>query len=142
MRKRIKSSMLKFARELGAMRGKRPDWYLVAEHLAEIARPDLLDSPSTGPGRKGNNWFFLVTDVNLVQRQKDCSVEDACGWLVEGYLPHHVTATLPDGTQVKGRAASEKWKGREPENMRQRYYQCLREWRKRYPAPEDDAEAK
>ena len=35
MRKRIKSGMIEFARELGAMRGKQTDWYAVAEHLSD-----------------------------------------------------------------------------------------------------------
>ena len=101
MRKRIKSGMTKFARELGAMRGKRPDWYLVAEHLAGIARPDLLDSPSNkGPGAPGIDWTMLFFDVDLVMRQKRCTITEACKELCRGYLPYCSTVTFLDGRKA------------------------------------------
>jgi hypothetical protein len=41
-KRRIRFAMIDFAKRIGAMRGGRPDWYRVAERLAEISKPELL----------------------------------------------------------------------------------------------------
>src|SRR5262249_47335813 len=48
MRRRIRYGMVQFATEIGAIRGRRADWYAVAEHLAEKYAPHLLgDLPAS-----------------------------------------------------------------------------------------------
>jgi hypothetical protein len=131
--KRIRAAMMELAREIGAMRGGRPDWYLVAEHLAEIARPDLLESPpkSNRPtGRPKADGFAIVLDVSAVRREKGCGVVEACKLLAQGELPHRVTAHRLDGTAVKLRVASRQWKNQDPDTLRVSYYKYLREWGK------------
>ena len=132
MRKRIRAAMVELAREIGAMRGGRPDWYLVAEHLAETARPVLLESPpeSNRPtGRPKADGYAIVFDVTAVRNEKGCGVREACNLLAQGELPHRVTMRRLDGTAVKLRAASRQWKNQDPHTLRVSYYKYLREWR-------------
>ena len=72
MRRRIRPGMLEFAEQIGAMRGDRPDWYAVAEHVAEIAMPDLLKDPPVsrpvGRPKRTTNYSSLYTDVSYSPR--------------------------------------------------------------------------
>ena len=124
--------MRELAKQLGAMRGGQPDWYAVAEHLAETARPDLLKDPplSRRVGRPKENWDGLYDDVRLVMQQKRYrGVLKACKDLSKGYLPRQINWRAPDGTVLKLRAAYGEWKGIKPRTLQQRYQDSLREWK-------------
>jgi hypothetical protein len=131
--KRIATGMIEFAKQNGAMRGGRPDWYVVAEILAVLARPDLLNdySASRSVGREKGPWPFLFVDVQEVRRQKHCSILKACEHLSAGYHPHSYSKVI-NGKQMTFRMASGAWKGKKPTTLRQRYLQHLREWREVY----------
>jgi hypothetical protein len=53
MAKSLKPGLLRFATAIGAVRNRKPDWYLVAEELARIAVPELLEEQPAArqPGR-------------------------------------------------------------------------------------------
>ena len=106
--------MREFAKQIGAMRSGQPDWYAVAEHLAEIARPDLLkDPPVSRPvGRPKKRRFWLYADVTLVMQQKGCSVIEACRLLAKGELPRRITVVRADRTKAVMRGAFANWKPR------------------------------
>jgi hypothetical protein len=86
--------MLNFARRSGAMRGGRPDWYLVAERLASISNPELVaeDAAVTrGPGRpsKSSDFLadeddFLATEVNRVMWAFNIGVKEAAKRISRG----------------------------------------------------------
>ena len=69
---------------------------------------------------------MLYFDVALVMRQKRCEIMDACKELCRGYLPHCTTVTFSDGREEIVRAASQNWKGKNWETVRQRYYQSIK----------------
>jgi hypothetical protein len=128
MRRRIRESMVQFAKEIGAIHGKRADWYAVAEHLAETYAPHLLgDLPASLPAhRPRGNWFWLVRDVGLVRQQENCTVKKACWLLAKGKaFPNVVTLQ----TGVSARMQAGKWRGMKPRTLEQRYYEWVREWK-------------
>jgi hypothetical protein len=88
MAKRIKPRMVEYARSLGATTKRGPDWYLVAEHLAEIANPELLkNEPAEGtprPGRRQNQDDFFAMEVHRVMSVYDCGVRAACEKIARG----------------------------------------------------------
>jgi hypothetical protein len=138
MRRRVRSSMLKFAKTVDAIRNGRPDWYAVAEFLAPFAAeqfPELLsdDVPARGrPGRPHKeNWYWLVHDVDLVRRQQHCTIKKACLQLAKGEAPHLSRITLGSGERRSvWILQSGKWKGEKPRTLEQRYYEWMRGWKK------------
>jgi hypothetical protein len=125
--------MLQFAKEIGAIHGGRPDWYAVAELLAETFAPQLLkDGPSSRPAHRPQkeNWFWLVHDVELIVRQRGCTVKEACRRLAKGEKPHLVRITVGPGDRRQAQIQSGKWKGTKPRTLEQRYYEWLRSWKK------------
>jgi hypothetical protein len=115
MAKRIRPAMLRYAEILGAMKNGRPDWYHVAEELARIAVPELLqeDSPAgDGPGRPRANFDWLAMEVHRVMAAYDCGVRTACKKIALGRkadklaLPR--TATRGAGWYTVGSP----WKGK------------------------------
>lgn len=128
--------MLQFAKEIGAVRNGRPDWYAVAEYLVPFAAgkfPQLLgdDSPASRPAHRPpkENWFWLVHDVNLIIRQKEgCTVIEACRLLAKGERPHRVFAYNQAGESREVYIQSGKWRGMKPRTLEQRYYDHLRSW--------------
>jgi hypothetical protein len=125
-RRPISSGMKKFAEEIGAIRGGRPDWYAVAALLAETFAPHLLDGApvSHPPGRPPKeNWFWLAHDVELIVRQRGCTVKEACRRLAKGETPHRVRFTDGRGDRRPGRIQSGRWKGTKPLTLEQRYYE-------------------
>src|SRR5215213_7016317 len=117
MAKRIRPAMLRFAKEIGAWKGNRPDWYLVAEQLAEIAVPELLsEEPSgRGPGRppapeRGihDRDDFFAAEVHRVQWSFGCGVKEACCIIAKGSKK----VPLPTRSgQPKRSITSGPWKG-------------------------------
>lgn len=134
------------------MRGGRPDWYAVAEHVTEIAMPDLLKDPPVsrpvGRPKRTTNYGSLYTDVSLVMRQRPgCTIKRACQLLAKGELPHRIivtvppggmNVTLPDGikatlepgTKVTMRGAMGNWKGKKVKTMVVDYQRARKEWEK------------
>jgi hypothetical protein len=131
MAKRIKPGMRDLAEQLGAIQGNRPDWYRVAEHLAQIARPDLLkDPPVSRPvGRPKRNYVWLLYDVDLVRAQRNCTIKEACARLAKGECPHRVSVRMPDGSRRWGRGAMGLWKGKSAKRLEVDYQRARQEWR-------------
>jgi hypothetical protein len=129
MRRRIRDSMVQFAKEIGAIRGGRADWYAVADHLAERYAPHLLGdlSASLPAHRPRGNWFWLVRDVGLIRQQQNCTIKEACRLLAKGKAFPNVVTILPTGESVRLQAG--KWRGMKPRTLEQRYYEWLREWK-------------
>jgi hypothetical protein len=126
MRNKSKSGMLDLARQLGAMRGDRPDWYRVAEHLAAIVRPDLVDS-SPRESAPPNNWLRLFQDVQFTMWLEKCGTRKACELLVNGHDSRREPLRLADGTWVIIPPVGKTWKGRDSADaLRQRYFEVRR----------------
>lgn len=134
MAKRIRESMLGLAKEIGAVRRDgRPDWYAVAEHLAAEQRPELL-LRDTGRrrGPQARPWRWLCHDVELVQAQRRCSIQDACGFLSEGKYPETTVYLSAEVAQKLGvdpgthkvRAAGGRWKGMSVLTLERKYYKA------------------
>jgi hypothetical protein len=131
MRRQIRASMLRFAKDIDAMRHGRPDWYAVAEFLVPFAAeqfPQLLrdDLPASRPAHRPpkENWYWLVHDVDLIRRQRrKCTVKEACRLLAKGEAPHRVLVTSADGRRRPGRIQSGRWAGMQAQTLEQRYYE-------------------
>jgi hypothetical protein len=123
-RRARRPELIKLADDLGAVKGKRIDWYLVAEHQWRIAHPGLVENPVVPA--KQRDAFYLVQDVGEVRRQKRCGVLNACGWLASGYLPWTQLVTRADGSKVRVRFASEDWTKRPGAHWKRRYYEFIK----------------
>jgi hypothetical protein len=128
--------MQKFAKTIDAVRNGRPDWYAVAEFLVPFAAeqfPELLsdDVPANdGPGRPPKEWYWLAHDVDLIRRQRHCTIKRACLQLAKGERPYLTRVTLGSGERQSVRIQSGKWKGEKPRTLEQRYFEWMRGWKK------------
>jgi hypothetical protein len=120
--------MVRFAKAIGAMRNERPDWYAVAEYLAESYAPHLLgDLPASRPAhRPRQDWYWLARDVGLVMQQENCTIKEACRLLAEGKAFPNVV-NLPNGGSARLQAG--KWRGKNPDTLEQRYFEYTKEWK-------------
>jgi hypothetical protein len=132
MAKRVKAKMAAYAKHLRAMKNGRPDWYLVAEHLAEIAIPELVsqEEPSgRGPGRPKGEYAFLAWEVDRIMREKGCGVFKACCELAspEGG-PQRVRlwggSDGPNWLMTRGSP----WTGENPRTLERRYHEWKNGW--------------
>jgi hypothetical protein len=125
--KRIKPAMIDFAKRVGAMKNGRPDWYLVAEHLAKISKPELLGENGTTtrrPGRPKNDDDFLAMEVHRVMWAFDVGVREACRRIALGWkVPIRKVHGLPPGRWATRGSA---WKGKHPATLEQRYFRWLK----------------
>jgi hypothetical protein len=124
--KRIKLAMLDFARRTGAMRGGRPDWYLVAERLAEISKPELLakDGATTrGAGRPKNDNDFLATEVNRVMWIFGVGAGEACRRIARG---DKVPLPTREGKPQRWTKGSP-WAGINHKTLERRYWRWRRD---------------
>jgi hypothetical protein len=129
--------MLQFAKDIGAMRNGRPDWYAVAERLAPFAAgefPQLLqdDFPVSRPAHRPRkeDWYWLFRDVDLVRRQRNCTVKKACELLAKGEKPYRARYTVSAGERHWIRIQSGAWQGTKAKTLEQRYYEWLRHQKK------------
>jgi len=129
--KRIKMALVDFAKRVKAMRNGRPDWYLVAEHLAAISHPELLaeDGATThGPGRPKNDDDFLAMEVHRLVWSFDVGVREACRRISRGdKVPIRKVHGAPTGRWTHGSP----WKGTNPGTLEQRYFRWLKDEKKR-----------
>jgi hypothetical protein len=125
VKRKLRASLVRYAKEIGAWRNGKPDLYALIEHLAQIAKPKLFAVRSAG--RPKGDHQSLRVDVNEVRRQKRCSIFEACEHLSDGYHPHQTVLIMADGRQVPVRAALGKWKGKKPQTLEQRFYQAMSE---------------
>jgi hypothetical protein len=135
-KRRIRAALLQFAENIRAIRRGRPDWYVVAEKLAEIGRPELLgDNIMTrGPGRpaKTDN-AFLAVEVHRVMWTHGVDVAEACRRISRGSdkagdkLPVRVWS-LSEGapTSIPGYTHGSPWRGIKWQTLERRYWK----WRK------------
>jgi hypothetical protein len=129
--KRIKMALVDFAKRLGAMRNGRPDWYLVAEHLAAISNPELLaeDGATTrGPGRPKNGDDFLAMEVHRLMWSFNIGVREACRRISRG---DKVPIRKVHGTSTDRWTRGSPWKGTNPGTLEQRYFRWLKDEKKR-----------
>jgi hypothetical protein len=145
--------MLEFAKQIGAIRGGRPDWYVLAEHLAAIAKPDLLKDPPVSkpvgrPKRETNlSWLYMDVRMMMRRRGRGCTIKRACELLAKGERPHRIPVTvppggmnviLPDGTKATltpgtkfmMRGVMGNWKGKKVKTMVVDYQRARGEWKK------------
>ena len=125
MPRRTKKHMLTLARRFDAVRKDgRPDWYLLAKHLADIVYPNDATEPAK------NSSLRLFRDVKVMMLMERCSVRKACKLLAEGHDPHRGRSMplLSDGTPVAIPRISKGWKGRDPDGLKTRYA----EWAKKF----------
>jgi hypothetical protein len=126
MPRRTKKHMLTLARRFDAVRKDgRPDWYLLAKHLADIVSPNDATEPET------NSSLAAFRAVKVMMLMEGCSVRKACKLLAEGHDPHHGRSMprLSDGTPVAfPRRIGKGWKGRDPAGLKTRYA----EWAKKF----------
>ena len=119
------------------MRGGRPDWYRVAEYLAALAIPELLqedEAMTRGAGRpKNTGEDFLAMEVHRVMTAFNVGVAEACRRISRGDRVPLLTApwkVSKDGTaaRMKGRFMTKgsPWKGINPTTLESRYWR----WRK------------
>jgi hypothetical protein len=131
MAKRIKPRMVEYARSLGATTKRGPDWYLVAEHLAEIANPELLkNEPAEGtprPGRRQNQDDFFAMEVHRVMSVYDCGVRAACEKIARGKRE----VPLPARGGVRRYTVGSPWKGQKVRALETRYWRWLKREKKR-----------
>jgi hypothetical protein len=135
--KHIKLAMLDFAKRTGAWRGGRPDWYLVAERLAEISKPELLSGDrvaTRGPGRPKSDDDFLAMEVHRVMWAFNVGVAQACRRISRGdkvplaTRPWQVSAPTDGGepsiARQKGRYVTKgsAWKGIPATTLASRYW--------------------
>jgi hypothetical protein len=116
MPRRTKKRMLTLARQFDAVRKDgRADWYLLAEHLADIVYPNDATEPAK------NSSLRLFRDVKVMMLMERCSVRKACKLLAEGHDPHRGRSMplLSDGTPVAIPRISKGWKGRNPDGLTQ-----------------------
>jgi hypothetical protein len=128
--KQIRQGMLDLAKQIGAMRKGKPDWYMVAEYFAAIAHPELLESPpiSRPVGRPKKNRIWLVYDVNLL-RLTGCTIKEACRRLADGECPNRVSWPMLDGTTRTGRMQMGLWTGKKVNTLAVDYQRALEAWR-------------
>jgi hypothetical protein len=137
--KRIRLRMLEFAKRIGAVRGDgQADWYYVAETLAAMLMPELLEEDEVmtrGAGRPRNEDDFLAMEVHRVMWVFDVGVEKACDHISAGTPAPLLTApwTLAqDGTpervspEKRWAAGGSPWQGIKAGTLAQRYWR----WRK------------
>jgi hypothetical protein len=114
------------------MRGGRPDWYRVAEHLAAISQPELLaeDGATTrGPGRPKNEDDFMAMEVHRVMWSFGVGVREACRRIARGdKVPIRKVHGAPTGRWV---TLGSPWKGKHPRTLEQRYFRWLKGEKKR-----------
>lgn len=126
MGKRVKPEMLAFAKRVGAWRGGRPDWYTVAERLAEISKPELLTESvmaTRGPGRpKNDDEDFLATEVHRVMWAFNIGVREACRRIDRG---DKVPLPTRPGKPARWTAGSP-WKGTNHGTLESRYWRWRR----------------
>ena len=131
MAKRIKPAMLRYAANIpGAIKKNgRPDWYLVAEELAQLFIPELLQEDTViarGPGRPKGNDDFFAADVHWMMQSAECGVAEACRKL-----------SLGDQMQVPSRPGTrryiktDRYKGKNPDTLEQRYFRWLKREKER-----------
>jgi hypothetical protein len=130
--KRIKMAMVDFAKRVGAMRNGRPDWYGVAERLAEISKPELVakDGATTrGPGRPKNDDDFLAMEVHRVMWAFDVGVREACRRISLGRkVPIRKVHGRPPGRWA---THGSPWKDKHAGTLEQRYFRWLKGEKKR-----------
>ncbi len=116
MGKRIKPGLLAFAQGLGAVKGGRPDWYRVAEHLASEFLPELLvGEPDTrGEGRPRSDLDWLAMEVVRVMGVFNCGQKVACRKIARG---DKVPLVGKPNRFTKG----SRWKGENPGTLEQRF---------------------
>jgi hypothetical protein len=126
-KKRIRPGMVAFADKIGAMKGGRPDWYLVAERLAEITLPELLvEQPSgRGPGRPLRGDFLLAWEIHRTMAEYRCSARKACQRITQGKNEKSETwnrLPLPTREGLKPRyTVGSEWREANPSTLYQRY---------------------
>jgi hypothetical protein len=150
MAKQIKPGMLRFAKAMGAMKNGRPDWYLVAEELAAVAVPELLEgepaSRPVGRPKRSDDDTALATEINyLKETKKFPSLKKACAHLsvsdfYEQRKQRHVITDVardsagkqlfgPDGEVLiirKQIKLANPWKGIPAETLKRRYQAWLK----------------
>jgi hypothetical protein len=83
-------------------------------------------------GRPPRAWRWLVHDVDIVRRDRRCSVLDACGYLADGYMPETLLVVVPESSKAAAAAAGIKtgrypvvmgrWRGMEVQTLERKYY--------------------
>ncbi len=129
MAKRITAAMLEFAKQLGATKNGRPDWYIVAEQLAAIAVPELLYDnglKKCGSGRRPKNYDFLAMEVHRVMWINNCGVRAACRKIAKGDK-----VPLPARNGVKRYIIGGPWKGENPGTLETQYWRWFEREEKR-----------
>jgi hypothetical protein len=88
-------ALVELARQIGAMRGNKPDWYEVALFLALERDPNLplgtISPPPRPRGPRFETWL-LRRDVQVMmfwtrRSGKPCGVGKACQLLTKGRVP-------------------------------------------------------
>jgi hypothetical protein len=135
-KRRIRASLLKFAERIGATRGGRPDWYRVAETLAEMFVPELVAEDKTmtrGPGRPKNDDDFLAMEVHRVMLVFDIGVEEACRRISRGDKVPGVRLWSPGKPAQDASTVGSPWKGTKPGTLEQRYWRWKKaeQWRQK-----------
>jgi len=125
MPRRTKKHMLTLAWRFDAVRKDgRPDWYLLAKHLADIVFPNDAAEPEP------NSSLADFRAVRVMMLMEGCGVRKAVRLLAEGHDPHHGRSMplLRGGTPVAIPRIGKGWKGRDPGGLRTRY----QEWSKKF----------
>jgi hypothetical protein len=125
MAKQIKPGMLRFAKDIGAIKNGKPDWYLVAELLARIAVPELLEETPAAPlpGRpKLADNDFLAMEIRRVMATSACGEREACRRIARGDLVRSpVSLWRGPGDRVTVYTKGSPWKGQNPLTLEGRY---------------------
>jgi hypothetical protein len=145
--KRINPALLNYARRIGAMRNGRPDWYLFAEDLAKISRPDLLEEDGAvtrGAGRPKGDADFLAMEVHRVMWAFSVGVAGACRRISRGDKAPLLTRTWrisPPGDEPPSATRDDRpgrlytkgsrWQGINPKTLESRYWRWRRDEQKR-----------
>ena len=126
-----KERLRKYAEEIGAVSANgRVNWRAVAETLAEIAKPELLESEPRRPvgrsrltGDYGDDCWLTI-EIDYVKTTDNLTVIQACKQISKNkfirFLLQFKPVTLPNP-----------WVGTEPETLRGRYQRWLKAEKKR-----------
>jgi hypothetical protein len=139
--------MATFAKNVGAMRGDHIDWYAVAEILARIAVPELMEDEKMQPGPGApkkvglkNDDDFLAMEIHRVMLASNCAVAVACERISRG--DKVLISTPLWGIDSSGKPAKlarvqtvgSPWKEIPPKTLERRYFAWLKKQKVRQQA--------